>query len=156
VIRELKALVDFGRVERCYVSSRKTDFGKVLVPHPENDDAALLPVYGIARIFFTIQSIPSTSTHTNPGPNSRSLCSWCPELGYDSALRRVPSGKPLWVQRFKVWSCCVSLSVGIFPRTPSESLDGRGVETSSCGKLPLDKPFRQLSSAPNEKSQNLE
>ena len=60
------------------------------------------------------------------------------------------------VKRFKVWSCYASLSVGIFPRTPSESLDGRGIETSSCGKLPLDRPFRQPSSAPKRKIVNLE
>jgi hypothetical protein len=75
-----------------------------------------------------------------------------PRVGYDSCASESPSGKPLWVQRLKVWSCCASLSVGIFPRTPSESLDGRGIDTSICGKLPLDRPFRQPSSAPKRKT----
>lgn len=54
------------------------------------------------------------------------------------------SGKPLWVERFRVWSRCASLSVGISMRRLPESLDRRGIKTSICGKLALDKPFRRL------------
>lgn len=75
---------------------------------------------------------------------SRPMRHWvarCPNFGYNSGVSVSRTGRGRWDWRLRSSGCRSSLLVGIFSGPLLESLDGRGIETSICGKLPLDRAF---------------
>ncbi len=64
-------------------------------------------------------------------------------FGQNSGVSVSQTGQCLWDWRLGSFGCRTALLMGIFWRSLPESLDGRGIETLICGKLPLDRAFHQ-------------